>query len=97
MERLSAIEQLFSAVAHELNNPLQSIAGVVVEIADDGPGVPPELAGKIFEPPFSTKEGGKGSGLGLSIALGIAQAHGALVLVPTETGVSFRLTLPCLE
>jgi CheY-like chemotaxis protein len=68
---------------------------VAVEVHDDGPGVPPALAGKIFEPFFSTKEVGQGTGLGLSLALGIAQAHdGHLVLVPTATGACFRLTLP---
>ena len=68
---------------------------VAVEIQDDGPGVPPALSGKIFEPFFSTKDVGQGTGLGLSLALGIAQAHdGHLVLVPTATGACFRLTLP---
>jgi PAS domain S-box-containing protein len=68
---------------------------VAVEIHDDGPGVPPALAGKIFEPFFSTKDVGQGTGLGLSLALGIAQAHdGRLVLVPAATGACFRLTLP---
>jgi CheY-like chemotaxis protein len=70
-------------------------AGVVLEIEDDGPGVPAGLAGQIFEPFFSTKGVGKGTGLGLSIALGIAEAHGgALALMPSANGSCFRLTLP---
>jgi signal transduction histidine kinase len=68
---------------------------VCVTVSDDGPGVPPVLAGKIFEPFFSTKGVGEGTGLGLSIALGIATAHGgSLDLLPTETGACFQLTLP---
>ena len=68
---------------------------VQVEVADDGPGVSPELAGKIFEPFFSTKEVGEGTGLGLSIALGIASAHGgSLELVPSQSGACFVLTIP---
>jgi PAS domain S-box-containing protein len=70
-------------------------SGIAVEIHDDGPGVPPALAGRIFEPFFSTKDVGEGTGLGLSLALGIAEAHGGtLALVPVESGACFRLTLP---
>jgi PAS domain S-box-containing protein len=69
--------------------------GIAVEIQDDGPGVPQALAGQIFEPFFSTKEVGQGTGLGLSIGLGIAESHGGtLVLVPTDRGACFRLSLP---
>jgi signal transduction histidine kinase len=68
---------------------------VRLELADDGPGVPPELAGRIFEPFFSTKEVGTGTGLGLSIALGIALAHGgSLDLVSNRPGACFLLKLP---
>jgi PAS domain S-box-containing protein len=68
---------------------------VHVDVKDDGPGVPPAVARKIFEPFFSTKHVGEGTGLGLSIALGIAQAHGgSLTLVPSAAGAHFRLTLP---
>jgi two-component system NtrC family sensor kinase len=68
---------------------------VTIEIRDNGPGVPPALAGRVFEPFFSTKEVGEGTGLGLSIAMGIAEAHGgSLTLVPTDTGACFCLSLP---
>src|SRR5205823_5098373 len=66
-----------------------------VEIADDGPGVPEPAISRIFEPFFTTKGVGQGTGLGLSVSLGIAQAHlGALELRPSERGACFRLTLP---
>jgi len=69
--------------------------GIAIEVQDDGPGVPPAIAGHIFEPFYSTKEVGQGTGLGLSIALGIAEAHeGSLALIPTPSGACFRLTLP---
>jgi len=71
---------------------------VAIEIQDDGPGVPPALAGRVFEPFFSTKEVGEGTGLGLSIAMGIAEAHaGTLTLVPTDKGACFRLALPGVD
>jgi signal transduction histidine kinase len=48
---------------------------VTVTVADTGPGIPPELHERVFEPLFTTKA--RGSGLGLAICAGIAQAHGA--------------------
>jgi two-component system NtrC family sensor kinase len=73
-----------------------SAAGTVfVEIADEGPGVPREAAARIFEPFFTTKFVGEGTGLGLSVSLGIAEAHGGgLALLPSERGARFALTLP---
>jgi PAS domain S-box-containing protein len=66
-----------------------------VEVRDNGPGIPPALAGRVFEPFFSTKEVGEGTGLGLSIALGIAEAHGgSLTLLAAASGACFRLALP---
>jgi len=70
----------------------------VIEVADDGPGVPAALAGTIFEPSFTTRNVTDGTGLGLSVAFGIATAHGGtLELVPRPeraAGACFRLTLP---
>jgi PAS domain S-box-containing protein len=67
---------------------------VVFEIADDGAGVPQEMASRIFEPFFTTKLN-EGTGLGLSVSLGIAEAHGgSITLLPTERGAHFALTLP---
>jgi PAS domain S-box-containing protein len=66
-----------------------------LQVIDTGPGVSPELRGRVFEPFFTTKDVGQGTGLGLSIGLGIARAHGgSLDLCPTATGACFQLTLP---
>jgi signal transduction histidine kinase len=64
-----------------------------VRVEDDGPGIPRELRGKIFDPGFSTKE--KGWGIGLSLAKRIIKdAHGGeLILVPTERGATFDIIL----
>jgi PAS domain S-box-containing protein len=64
-----------------------------VEVSDDGPGVSPEVSGRIFEPFVSTKS--STGGLGLSLSFGIASAHGgSLDLIPSDVGACFRLTLP---
>jgi PAS domain S-box-containing protein len=71
---------------------------VLVDVQDDGPGIPEPLHGRIFEPFFSTKGVGQGTGLGLSIALGIAEAHGgSLSLRRSEVGAWFRLVLPAAD
>ena len=72
---------------------------VVLEVHDDGPGVPDEVQPKIFDPFFTTKEVGKGTGLGLTVAYAIVQEHGGRLMVksPPEGGASFFVELPVSE
>jgi signal transduction histidine kinase len=69
-------------------------AGVVVEIEDSGPGVPPELKEQIFNPFVTTKK--SGVGLGLAIVSKIVDAHGGSVKLMSEPGhgACFRVTFP---
>ena len=53
----------------------QESNGVVVEIEDHGPGIPPEITSRIFDPFYTTKEPGKGTGLGLDIVRRIVLTH----------------------
>jgi two-component system NtrC family sensor kinase len=72
-------------------------AGVVrVRVADNGPGIPPALRARIFEPYFTTKPIGVGTGVGLAVSLGIAEAHGGTLVVdcPPEGGAVFTISLP---
>jgi signal transduction histidine kinase/DNA-binding NarL/FixJ family response regulator len=69
---------------------------VIVEIADTGAGIAPELLDRIFDPFFTTKGIGLGVGLGLSICRGIVEAHGGTISVSSQIGVgsTFIVTLP---
>jgi CheY-like chemotaxis protein len=69
---------------------------VVLEINDDGPGVPEEVQPKIFDPFFTTKEVGKGTGLGLTVAYAIVQEHGGRIRVESTAGrgASFFVEFP---
>jgi signal transduction histidine kinase len=68
-------------------------AGALVQVQDSGPGIAPELAGRMFEPFFTTKA--EGIGMGLSISRSIIESHGGhLSLVPASQGALFQFTLP---
>lgn len=68
----------------------------VVTVADHGAGIAPEHLDKIFDPFFTTKPFGQGSGLGLSVVLGIARGHGGFVRINSRLGVGTiaRLHIP---
>ena len=71
-------------------------ARLSLEVADSGPGIPPELRTRIFEPFFTTKPLGQGTGLGLSLCQGIVEQHGGFVRVDDEPGhgAVFTVDLP---
>jgi PAS domain S-box-containing protein len=69
---------------------------VILEVADTGPGIPPELQERIFEPFFTTKPPGVGTGLGLPFCKGIIEGHEGTISVESQVGrgAVFRIKLP---
>lgn len=69
---------------------------MLIDIADNGCGIPLELQSKIFDPFFTTKEVGKGTGLGLSIVQRIIKEHGGQIRMVTraDLGTLFTVMLP---
>jgi signal transduction histidine kinase len=68
---------------------------VIVQVVDDGPGIPPEVRDRIFDPFFTTKAIGEGTGLGLDIVQRLVRRHGGEIEVQSQPGrTEFRVTLP---
>jgi signal transduction histidine kinase/CheY-like chemotaxis protein len=69
---------------------------VLLQVIDDGPGIPPAILARIFDPFFTTKPAGVGTGLGLSIVLSVVREHGGQVNVSSapEGGSVFSVELP---
>ena len=82
-------EKWIEISAHDAGNRLQ------IYVKDSGTGIPVEIAKKIMEPFYSTKDAGKGTGLGLALAKGIAEKHGgSLTYVSRANHTTFLLEFP---
>lgn len=105
----NALNQVWTNLIH---NALQAMGGegtlvievrrdreaMIVEIEDSGPGIPPTLKDKIFEPFFTSKETGEGTGLGLSISADIVRRHNGRIEVDSAPGrTMFRVRLPIVS
>lgn len=80
---------------------LKSGRYVKLSVGDTGPGIDPAHIHKIFDPYFTTKDVGKGSGMGLAVVHGIVQSHGGMIQVRCdsrlESGASFDLYFPRIQ
>jgi signal transduction histidine kinase len=73
----------------------RELDNAIVEIGDNGPGVPPEIRSRIFEPFFTTKKVGAGTGLGLDTAMRIVRKHHGTMDLKSKPGdTRFRVRLP---
>jgi signal transduction histidine kinase len=93
---VDAIEQSGSPTGVILVETRADGGDVVIEVSDNGPGIPEETLPRIFEPFFTTKPPGKGTGLGLAACHGIVMKHGGRIEVESEPVVRtcFRVRLP---
>ena len=68
-------------------------------VSDTGEGIPPELLDRIFEPYFTTKDKGEGTGMGLAVVHGIVEKHGGLISAKSKPGLGtdFEVLLPLIE
>ncbi len=102
-------DQLNQVWTNLINNAIEAMKGtgviiirikldkpsIIVEIEDNGPGIPKEILPRIFEPYFTTKPKGEGTGLGLSISMEIIEKHQGKIEIQTEVGKTlFRVFLP---
>jgi signal transduction histidine kinase len=74
-------------------------AYAVISVADNGPGVPPDIRNRLFDPFFTTKAVGQGSGLGLSISNAIVTKRGGFITYDSEysAGARFIVKLPAVD
>jgi two-component system NtrC family sensor kinase len=106
------LQQVFINMINNAHNALKEKKGgnlniksynrddkILVEIEDNGPGIPDENIRKIFDPFFTTKEVGEGTGLGLSIVYGIIKKHGGTIYVDSnlDRGTKFTIELPVVK
>ena len=69
---------------------------VIIKIKDNGSGIPKEIVDKIFQPFFTTKPSGQGTGLGLSMSYDIVRSHGGDLKVESQEGegTTFTISIP---
>lgn len=99
--------QLAEALLNILLNAVQAVAddgeirvrsragedGLIFEISDNGGGIPPERLGRVFDPFYTTRPVGEGTGLGLTVARDIIQAHGGHIAIASEPGHGTLVTV----
>jgi signal transduction histidine kinase len=90
-----ALEQQEGDRQVEVRSRNSPSGSVILDISDNGPGIPPEQRARLFHPFVSTKT--KGMGLGLAVCADILHEHHATIIVPDigRSGATFRITFPC--
>jgi len=88
-------EPLVTVTTRKLGSPLGDGGKISIHVSDNGNGIPQNIVDKIFQPFFTTKPTGQGTGLGLSLAYDIVRAHGGELKLETREGeeTTFIITL----
>jgi signal transduction histidine kinase/ligand-binding sensor domain-containing protein len=89
-------EPLVTVTTKRLDPPLGDRGKIEIKVSDNGGGIPQKVLDKIFQPFFTTKPTGQGTGLGLSLSYDIVKAHGGEIKVETKenVGTEFIIQLP---
>lgn len=97
--KLSASNVVLDEHCREMSVEARLGKYVLIEVEDNGAGMPPDVLERIFEPFFTTKELGKGTGLGLSTTLAIVKGHNGFLRVSSalDEGTKFQVYLPADE
>ena len=95
-EVFSCLRTCSTVTTKRLGPPLGDRGKVEIRVADNGNGIPQKVLDKIFQPFFTTKPTGQGTGLGLSLSYDIVKAHGGELKVETKEGEgsTFIMQLP---
>ncbi len=90
---------LLDADSGDLDPDMTEGTYVRLDVTDSGKGIPPEIRERIFDPYFTTKKQGEGTGLGLAVVHGIVKSHGGSIRVRNwqEKGTTFHVFLPVVE
>jgi two-component system NtrC family sensor kinase len=85
-----------TVTTRRLGSPLGDGGKIAITVTDNGNGIPQKIIDKIFQPFFTTKPTGQGTGLGLSLSYDIIKAHGGEIKVETKNseGTTFIINLP---
>lgn len=96
--RIRASNQTIDEATAATKKNVLAGAFVKVEVEDTGTGIPPEIVERIWEPFFTTKENGRGTGLGLSTVRGIVDDHQGFIILDTKAGrgTRFEIYLPAV-
>ena len=86
-------QPLVTVTTRRLSSPLGDGGKIEISVADNGNGIPQKIIDKIFQPFFTTKPTGQGTGLGLSLAYDIIKAHGGEIKVETKEGEGSEFTI----
>ena len=89
----SEYKPLVSVTTREINSPSGAGGKIEIVVQDNGNGIPQRMTDKIFQPFFTTKPTGEGTGLGLSLSYDIIKAHGGEIRVESEEGKGTRFVI----
>jgi signal transduction histidine kinase len=86
-------EPTVTVITRRLGSPLGDGGKIEIKVSDNGNGIPQKVLDKIFQPFFTTKPTGQGTGLGLSLSYDIVKAHGGEIKVDTKEGEGTEFTI----